>query len=57
MEDEIKEIILDYCEGIEYLEFNKSDLPEMVEKINKLSSQRIKELEDRRQFDFNPLGD
>jgi len=29
----ISEIILDYCEGIEHLEFSKSDLPKMVEKI------------------------
>ena len=35
-ENEIKNIILDYCEGIEHLEFSKSDLPEMVEKIKKL---------------------
>ena len=31
--EKIKNIILDYCEGIEHLEFNKSDLPEMVDKI------------------------
>ena len=31
--NKIQNIILDYCEGIEHLEFNKSDLPEMVEKI------------------------
>jgi len=56
MEDEIKEIILDYCEGIEHLEFNKSDLPEMVEKINNLSSQKIKELEEQIEFDNGSLG-
>ena len=32
-EDKIKNIILDYCEGCEHLEFSKSDLPEMIEKI------------------------
>ena len=32
-ESKISNIILDYCEGIEHLEFSKSDLPEMVEKI------------------------
>ena len=57
MEDKIKEIILDYCEGIEHLEFNKSDLTEMVEKINNLSSQRIKELEDELEFEKGPLRD
>ena len=31
--NKIQNIILDYCEGIEHLEFSKSDLPEMVEKI------------------------
>ena len=30
---DIKHIILNYCEGFEHLEFNYSDLPEMVEKI------------------------
>jgi hypothetical protein len=30
---EIENIILEYCEGFEHLEFNYSDLPEMVEKI------------------------
>ena len=38
-ESKISNIILDYCEGIEHLEFSKSDLPEMVEKI-------LNELED-----------
>ena len=31
--NKIQNIILDYCEGHEHLEFSKSDLPEMVEKI------------------------
>ena len=31
--NKIQNIILDYCEGIEHLEFSKSDLPEMIEKI------------------------
>ena len=54
--EKIKNIILDYCEGIEHLEFNKSDLPEMVEKINNLYSERIKELEDQIEFDNSSLG-
>lgn len=32
--EKIKNIILDYCDGISHLEFNKSDLPEMVERIS-----------------------
>ena len=31
--EKIKNIILGYCDGIGHLEFNESDLPEMVEKI------------------------
>ena len=45
----ISEIILDYCEGIEHLEFSKSDLPEMVEKIKEVGRERneaMKELRD-----------
>ena len=30
---DIEDIIRDYCEGFEWLEFNQSDLPKMVEKI------------------------
>ena len=41
--NKIKNIILDYCEGIEHLEFSKSDLPEMVDDIKKLL---IKEIRD-----------
>ena len=29
----IKDIILDYCEGHEHLEFSKSELPDMIRKI------------------------
>ena len=35
MEEKIKEIILSYCQGIEHLEFDYSDLDEMVKKIIK----------------------
>ena len=35
MENEIKEIILSYCQGICHLEFDESDLEEMVSKIAK----------------------
>tara|TARA_R110000772_G_scaffold64176_6_gene143505 strand:- start:381 stop:572 length:192 start_codon:yes stop_codon:yes gene_type:complete len=31
--NKIENIILDYCEGIEHLEFSKSDLPAMVAEI------------------------
>ncbi len=43
----ISEIILDYCEGIEHLEFSKSDLPEMVEKIKEAV---LHEFEDAEEF-------
>ena len=42
--NKIENIILDYCQGIEWLEFSKSeDLPEMVEKIKEAI---LNELED-----------
>ena len=31
--EKIRNIILDYCEGIEHLEFSKSQLPDMIHKI------------------------
>jgi len=61
-ESKISNIILDYCEGIEHLEFSKSDLPEMVEKIlnelkdNEEEIRRLKEenaeLKDQIEFDY-----
>jgi hypothetical protein len=33
MKEEIKNIILDYCEGINWLEFDANKLDEMVDKI------------------------
>ena len=30
---DIEDIIIEYCEGFEHLEFNYSDLPKMAEKI------------------------
>ena len=45
--NKIKNIILDYCEGIEHLEFSKSDLPEMVEKIKEAV---LHEFEDAEEF-------
>ena len=30
---DIEDIIIEYCEGFEHLEFKYSDLPEMAEKI------------------------
>jgi len=44
----ISEIILDYCEGIEHLEFSKSDLPKMVEKIKEAV---LHELDDSEHLD------
>lgn len=38
---DIKHIILNYCEGFEHLEFNYSDLPEMVEKIKESYESRL----------------
>ena len=46
--EKIKNIILDYCEGIEHLEFSKSDLPAMVEKIK---GAILYELEDAEHLD------
>ena len=43
----ISEIILDYCEGIQHLEFSKSDLPEMVGKIKEAV---LHEFEDAEEF-------
>jgi hypothetical protein len=31
--ESIEDIILEYCEGFEHLEFNYKDLPKMVERI------------------------
>lgn len=45
--NKIQNIILDYCEGIEHLEFSKSDLPEMVEKIKEAV---LHEFEDAEEF-------
>ena len=46
--NKIENIILDYCEGIEHLEFSKSDLPEMIEKIKRAI---LNELEDAEHLD------
>ena len=46
--DKIQNIILDYCEGIEHLEFSKSDLPEMIEKIK---AAILNELDDAEHLD------
>lgn len=35
MKENIKRIILDYCKGMDNLEFNADDLDEMVERITK----------------------
>ena len=36
MKDEIKKIILDYCEGNYHYEFSDCDFPEMLERIEKV---------------------
>jgi len=57
MQEEIKEIILSYCEGINHLEFSLEDLDEMVQKIAAVSANKIKELEEQIEFDNGPLRD
>ena len=54
---DIEDIILEYCEGFEHLEFNYSDLPEMAEKIKEALAtepecQDCNDLEDR----MNAIG-
>ena len=56
MDEQIKDIILSYCEGINHLEFSLEDLDEMVEKIAAVSSDKIKELEEQIEFDNGKLG-
>ena len=46
--DKIQNIILDYCEGIEHLEFSKSEMPDMIREI-KLAI--INELDDAEHLD------
>lgn len=45
---QIENIILDYCEGIEHLEFSKSELPDMIHKIKQAI---LYELEDAEHLD------
>jgi hypothetical protein len=44
----IKNIILDYCEGNEHLEFSKSQLPDMIHKIKQAI---LNELDDAEHLD------
>ena len=37
----IEEIIMTYCEGYQHLEFDKENLPAMVEKITQLVCKRV----------------
>ena len=46
--NKIQNIILDYCEGHEHLEFSKSDMPEMIKKIKQAI---LYELEDSEHLD------
>ena len=44
----IRNIILDYCEGNEHLEFSKSELPDMIHKIKQAI---LNELDDAEHLD------
>ena len=44
MKENIKNIILDYCEGLSHLEFNADKLDEMVERI---VVEKIKDITDK----------
>ena len=46
--NKIETIITDYCQGVQYLEFDKDDLPEMVAKIK---AAIMNELEDAEHLD------
>lgn len=46
--NKIQNIILDYCEGHEHLEFSKCDMPEMIKKIKQAI---LYELEDSEHLD------
>ena len=46
--NKIQNIILDYCEGIEHLEFSKSEMPDMIREI-KLAI--LNELDDAEHLD------
>ena len=41
MKETISDIILNYCEGNYHLEFNQSDLPNIIEDIKKLVKKEI----------------
>ena len=44
--EKIKNIILDYCEGHEHLEFSKSELPDMIHKIKQAILNELEDAED-----------
>jgi len=46
--NKIENIILDYCEGIEHLEFSKSDMPQMISEIKEAI---LNELDDAEHLD------
>jgi hypothetical protein len=46
--DKIQNIILNYCEGIEHLEFSKSDMPQMISEIKEAI---LNELDDAEHLD------
>ena len=46
--NKIENIILGYCEGIEHLEFSKSDMPQMISEIKEAI---LNELDDAEHLD------
>ena len=46
--NKIENIILNYCEGIEHLEFSKSDMPQMISEIKEAI---LNELDDAEHLD------
>ena len=43
--NKIQNIILDYCEGIEHLEFSKSEMPQMIREIKEAILSEIDDAE------------
>ena len=43
--NKIENIILDYCEGIEHLEFSKSEMPQMIREIKEAILSEIDDAE------------
>jgi flagellar biosynthesis/type III secretory pathway chaperone len=56
MKEEIKNIILDYCEGINWLEFDANNLDEMVDKIITTTSQKQQYNQDTNEWGDSNTG-